>query len=559
LPEYVKRLEAAAKPLGLLISFYGHAASGLVHVRPVVDLHRAEDIVKYRAIAETSAALAKELGASFSAEHGVGISHTELMEDQVGPEILGVMRGIKALFDPHNRMNPGKIFDDGRYLIDTNLRLGAGYRIELPFEPVLAYCKKDESFVNHLEQCNGCGDCRKDPDGMCPTFKVTGEEIMSTRGRANTIRAALDGRLGSNGGVLGLDALDEALSNCLACKNCQAECPSNVDLALMKAELLHARHQTEGVTLRDRVVSRVDVLGALGCMTPHLANWVMRAPMFRAALEKAIGFSAQRPLPPYAMQRFDRWFARHTPANVRVRGSVYVWDDCFVRYNEPNIGIAAVKVLEAAGYAVRLPGGRACCGRPAFSMGCLNTAKRFGERNVSLFRNLGDEDLILFLEPSCYTMFAQDYRELSIPAADRIAERCVLFERFMFDLLEREPDALKFRDAPMATAIHPHCHARALGVRDTMVKLAQRVPGNTASLLESAGCCGMAGAFGALKAKYDLSVAVAQPLVQNILALPPQTKVVASGTSCRHQIGHLTNARPLHMAELLALALDNGR
>jgi len=557
LPAYVARLEEAARSFGLEVSFYGHAASGLVHVRPVVDLHRAEDIAKYRSLAEAASALAAEFRGSLAAEHGVGIARTEFMEAQVGSELLGVMREIKALFDPKNVMNPGKIIPDGRYRIDANLRLGAGHVIELPFEPVLAFAKRDESFVAHLEQCNGCGDCRKDPPTMCPTFRATGEEIMVTRGRANVIRAALERRIDPGAGVLAFRELDEALEYCLSCKACQAECPSNVDMALLKSELLHARHQMEGVLLHENLFSRIDLLNALGCWMPGAANALLQARWFRALLEKTLGIAAARPLPAYARQRFDRWFAKHPKPPTAPRGTVILWDDCFVRHNEPHIGIAAVQVLEAAGYRVALPKGRACCGRPAFSMGRLDVAARFGRRNVDLLTRIWHDGPIVFLEASCYSMFAQDYLELNIPRAEQVAARCALFEPFVLDLLDKEPDALAFGAGPEKTAIHNHCHAKVLMDAAVPARLASRIPGNEVHVLDS-GCCGMAGAFGAMASKYALSVSVAEPLVQMVRSLEPGTSLVASGTSCRHQITHLTDARPLHMAELLAQAIGHG-
>jgi len=496
LPEYIRRLEAVIAPLGLAASFYGHAASGLVHVRPLVDLHSAEDIAKYRKVADACSNLTSEFQGSFAGEHGVGIARTEYMEEQVGAELLGLMREIKALLDPENRLNPGKILPSGRFRIDGDLRFGAGHLIPVPFTPVLAYAKKDESFIAHLEQCNGCGDCRKDAVVMCPTFTATGEEIMCTRGRANTIRAALEGRLGNAANVLSLPELEQALGNCLSCKACQKECPSNVDMGLLKSELLHARHQAEGMSLRERVFSRVDVLGALACITPGISNFMIRNGLVRAIMESVLGVSRKRPLPPYTKHPFHRWFARRGASPKAHRGRVFLWDDCFVRYNEPNIGIAATKVLEAAGFEVVLPKGRVCCGRPAFSMGCLDTAAGFGRHNIEWFMRQAGNEPILFLEASCYSMFAQDYRELGIPDAQRVAERCVLFEAFIHDLLEREPDALAFAERPRKTAIHGHCHAKALMDVSIMGKLAARVPGNDVKMLES-GCCGMAGAFGA--------------------------------------------------------------
>jgi len=555
LPEYVGRLQAEIAPLGLETSFYGHAASGLVHVRPVVDLHRGDDIAKYRKLAEAASALTREFRGSIAGEHGVGMARTEFMEAHVGSELLGVMREIKSVFDPTGLMNPGKVLPDGRYRIDADLRWGDGHAIPLPFEPTLAYAARDGSFVGHLEQCNGCGGCRKDEPTMCPTFIATGEEILSTRGRANAIRAVLEGRIADSTDPLSSAALEEALDYCLACKACKKECPSNVDLALLKAELTHARHQREGLTLLERAVSRFDLVGRTCSVAPGLANAALGMGWVRILLEKMVGFSAQRPMPRYAKERFDRWHARRGPGNQGARGRVYLWDDCSARYCEPEIGRAAVQVLEAAGYEVALPRGRACCGRPAFSVGRLDVARRFGTHNAALFSAQDERAPIVFLEPSCYSMFANDYAELKVPHAARVAERCVLFEQFVFDLLEMAPGALSFAPGPASVAIHGHCHAKALTDVQVMPRLAQRIPNSTAELLDT-GCCGMAGSFGAVAKRYELSVEVAQPLVEQVKALRPEAVLVASGTSCRQQIEHLSEAKPLHMAELLAAALQ---
>lgn len=554
LPEYVAGLQALLKPLGLHGSFYGHAASGLLHVRPVLDLHNATDLKKFRQLSDEVSALVRQFKGSLAGEHGVGIARTEYLPAHLGPELLQLSREIKAAFDPKNIFNPGKIIPDGRYRIDTNLRIGADYKLELPFEPVLAFAAKDGSFVRNLEQCNGCGGCRKDAPTMCPTFVATGEEYMSTRGRANAIRAALELRGHPGGDALHSAELDDALSNCLACKACTSECPSNVNLALLKAELLHARLRRDGLPLRERMLSSVDLLGKLGCLTPSLANAALRWPWLRRVMEKTLGFAAQRPLPPYARERFDFWFAQHSPRHVATRGRVILWDDTFVRYHEPNIGIAAVAVLEAAGFEVVLPADRKCCGRPAFSQGNLDSAARLGRHNLEMFGRDRSNDPILFLEPSCYSMFAEDYRELDLPGAQRVAARCFLFEQFIEDLLAREPAALSFNQQPAQIAIHAHCHAKSLMNPAFMARLASRLPQRQVTLLDT-GCCGMAGAFGALKSKYDLSRQIAQPLIEKIQAQPADAIVVASGTSCRHQIDHLASIHPRHMAELLADAL----
>jgi FAD/FMN-containing dehydrogenase/Fe-S oxidoreductase len=576
LPEYVRGLEAIVRPLQIEASYYGHAASGLLHVRPVLDLHDSDDLKKFRQVADQTSALVKHFKGSLSAEHGVGIARTEYMREQLGDRLFDAMREIKRIFDPRDRMNPGKIFGNDTFRIDASLRENFARPIELPFTPRLAFAFKDRSFVGNLEQCNGCGGCRKDAPTMCPTFLATGEEVMSTRGRANVIRKILQWR--ENGhDPLESEELDAALSNCLSCKGCTPECPSNVNLALLKAELLHAAIRKRGLSLRERILSQPDLLGKLGCALPRLANATLNFSPFRQLMEKTIGLSPKRSLPKYANERFDRWFNRAS-SRAAIEGSrrgypkpsasesldfgrddrVLLWDDTFIRYNEPHIGIAAVKVLEALGVQVSLVRGRKCCGRPAFSQGNLDLAAKFAEHNVNLLTSLQSASPgripIIFLEPSCYSMFVEDYRELKVPAADSIAQRSFLFEKFVDDLLEREPERAQFRRREESVVIHAHCHAKSILNPAFMVRLVEKLPGRTAKLLDT-GCCGMAGAFGMMAAKRELSLQVAAPMLKKIRAEGENVAIVASGTSCRHQISELSEVRAKHMAELLAEAL----
>ena len=594
LPEYVRGLQSIMAPLGLTASYYGHAASGLLHVRPVLDMHSACDLKKFRQVADETSALVRQFKGSLSAEHGVGIARTEYMHQQLGHQLLEVMREIKHVFDPKNVFNPGKILADGRHKIDSHLRENFTRALGLPFQPLLAFAFKDGSFTGNLEQCNGCGGCLKQSGTMCPTFIARHDEVMSTRGRANVIRAALELRTNGDDPLKSAE-LDAALSNCLSCKGCTPECPSNVNLALLKAEMLYARWRRDGLPLRERILSNVDLLGKLGCLLPTLTNRFLDSKPARIAMEKTIGISRRRSLPHYANQRFDKWVGRHCRAAVSApkafgvhriepagaervgragrtteragasesnalqtnRGEVILWDDTFVRYHEPHIGIAAVKVLKAIGFEVSLVKNRRCCGRPAFSQGNLDTAAKLAKHNISHLVSC-DSQLstapILFLEPSCWSMFVDDYRELKIQDAENIAARCFLFERFVDDLLAREPEALSFKERAANVVIHPHCHAKSITSPAFMGTLAERLPGRKATVLDTA-CCGMAGAFGALAEKYDLSLQVAQRLIDQIDNQPAETEVIASGTSCRHQITDLTNHQPKHMAELLAEAL----
>ncbi|HEY4414381.1 MAG TPA: FAD-linked oxidase C-terminal domain-containing protein [Verrucomicrobiae bacterium] len=552
LSAYVNGLQEMMKRIGVEASFYGHAAGGLLHVRPVLDLHHAGDLKKFRQIADEVSALVKQFKGSLAAEHGVGMARTEFLQDQVGAELYAMMREIKNSFDPGNLFNPGKIIGDGHYQIDSHLRQGPEPKISLPFIPELAFAARDESFVANLEQCNGCGGCTKQTPTMCPTYLATGEEGMSTRGRANLIRAALENR-GSNEDPLLAEEMDFALENCLACRACTSECPSNVNMSLLKAELLHARIQKNGLKLRERFLSSVELLGKVGGIFPRTTNFFLRSGSVRHFTAKIFGLAPERPLPEVAHQRFDRWFARHKPETSGIRGRVILWDDTFARFHEPNIAIAAVKVLAAAGFEVTLAQQRKCCGRPAFSQGNLDEAKTLGQHNLAIFAD--DDAPIIFLEPSCYSMFAEDYRELKLPGAETIAARSFLFEQFLETLLQREPDALNFDAETAHLAVHTHCHAKALSNANLTVQLAARLPNRSVKKLET-GCCGMAGAFGMIASKYELSLKIAEPLIQQIKQQPYGTTVILSGTSCRHQVQHLAaTARTRHIAEVLAEAL----
>jgi FAD/FMN-containing dehydrogenase/Fe-S oxidoreductase len=554
LPEYVRELEKLMGGLGLSASYYGHAASGLLHVRPVLDLRSPDDLKKFRFLANQFSALVREFKGSLAAEHGVGIARTEFMRDQVGEALLGVMREIKSAFDPHNLLNPGKIVPDGSYTFDTCLRLDPENAAKLPLPGVLAFSARDESFLANLDQCNGCGGCRKETPSMCPTFLVTGEEGLSTRGRANIIRAALENRFDSHASPLQSRELDAVLASCLSCKACVTECPSNVNLPLLKAELLHARIRQSGLSVKQRVFSLVDVLGAVGCSFPWLANQFLDSFLVRSFGSKVLGIGYQRPLPHYTKYRFDKWFKERSKTAAASRGRVVLWDDTFVRYHEPHIGAAATRVLEAAGFHVTLAEGRKCCGRPSFSQGHLDRARALGRHNLALLEKDAYQAPIIFLEPSCYTMFADDYIELKLENASRVANRCFLFEDFIEQLLTEHPGALMFKSKGGKVIIHAHCHVKSRMNPDFLRKLASRLPEREVTLLNSA-CCGMAGAFGALESNYELSLKVAEPLMRQVRGQPFGTIVVASGTSCRHQIGHLAPLRPRHMAEVLAESL----
>jgi len=548
LPEYVAGLREILKPLDLEASFYGHAASGELHVRPILDLHRAEEVAKLRLVADQVSDLCRRFSGSLAAEHGVGLARTEYLDEHLGPELMDVSQRVKQLFDPSGLLNPGKIVGDGRYRIDQNLRLGVGSSLDLPFDESFGWVGRDDGFVANLEQCNGCGGCRKAVPTMCPTYAATGDEALSTRGRANIIRAALEGRFEGESAVAAPE-LAEVLDTCLACKACTTECPSNVDMAHLKAELRHARHRDRGIPLIDRVIAGADLLGRLGTAAPGLANALLGWRPLRRFAQRLLGLDVDAPVPPFTARRFDRWFRRRESAGPPVRGRVILWDDTWVRYHEPGVGRAAVKVLEAVGFEVALAEDRVCCGRPAASRGMLQKVRAAAQHNISVLA--GTSAPIVFLEPSCWSMFKDEYLELEISGAREVAERCVLFEDLLAGIFEADPLALAVLRPVGEVAVHGHCHAKALSDARHVVDFLDSLPGAAARWL-STGCCGMAGAFGMLKDHRELSHQVADPLVRAVEALPHEAVVVATGTSCRHQISDLTERRAVHLAELLA-------
>jgi Fe-S oxidoreductase len=551
LPDYVDGLRSIMAPLGLEASYYGHAASGELHVRPVLDLHEVGDLEKLRHVADEVSALCREFKGSLAAEHGVGIARTEYLEEHLGPELTGASRRLKELFDPRGLMNPGKIVDSGRFTIDGDLRLGVGSTLEPVLAGELGFVDRDLGFVANLEQCNGCGGCLKQTPTMCPTFAATGDEALSTRGRANTIRASLEGRFGA--GWMASTELEDVLGSCLSCKACRTECPSNVDLAALKAELLTTRHAVHGASLFDRLVAASDLLGRVGTSMPGIANFLLGLGPVRRILERLLDVSRNAPLPPFDHRRFDTWFERRPRPPAAARSGVLLWDDTWTRYHESRVGRAAVTVLEALGYEVGLVQGRKCCGRPAASRGLLAEVRRLGEHNLTLLR--GGSEPVVFLEPSCYSVFIDEYRQLGLCGADEVAQRCVLIEDFVLHALA-DPTGGRVAWSRQRTtvAVHGHCHTKALADSGSVARLLAIIPDLTPVALET-GCCGMAGAFGMLASNRELSHAVAEPLVEAIHGLPRDTVVAASGTSCRHQIQALTGIEAVHPIEVVAAAL----
>jgi len=551
LPEYVQELQKILTAQKLEACYYGHAASGLLHIRPVLNIQKPGDVQRFRTVADDVSKLVKTFKGSLAAEHGVGMARTEYLEDHIGSELMDLHRKIKETFDPHWRLNPGKVIEGNqKFRIDSSLRrpIESGSPSST-FSPELAFSAKDSHWTDNLAQCNGCGGCRKPTATMCPTFLATGEEIMSTRGRANLIRSwTQDGR--EKDEVLSM--LQEALRHCLSCKACKTECPSNVDMALIKAELQQVLRDRKGVSLSQWLFGHVDWIAEWASHFPALSNRMQSWNWLRKRLEKPFNLSTKRPLPDFADQRFDLWFAQRTSNRPTPNGPVYLWDDTFARHYDPHIGKAAVEVLEHLGFEVRLLLGRQCCGRPSFSQGDLRRARRLGQHNIDLIER-NPKAPILFLEPSCFSMFREDYTELGVKGADSIAKRSHLLEAFLAQQCEKHPEWRdRFHPPKTPVTTHVHCHAKALTNTAYIQHLKQHLWPDIESELLKSGCCGMAGAFGASESEYELSVQVGNQLAGMLNQYPENAQVISNGTSCRHQIEHLTDRKPQHIAELLA-------
>jgi FAD/FMN-containing dehydrogenase/Fe-S oxidoreductase len=551
LPEFVARFREVLHRHGTDGSFYGHASVGCLHIRPVLNLKAQADVTRMRRIMEEITDLVLEYGGSLSGEHGDGLARSEWNRKMFGPVVYEAFRQVKRAFDPHNLLNPGKVVDAPA--MTDNLRYGHGYA---PPEPVTVFdYSRQEGFVRSIEMCNGSGACRKLQGGtMCPSFRATRDEKDSTRGRANALRLALAGEQPLK--ELRSRSVYDVLDLCLMCKACKSECPSNVDLAKLKAEFLHFYYQGRTRPLGHTLMAQIHRLNPLGALAAPLVNWLQERRTLRWLMEKVAGIDRRRSLPRLHGHHFRRWFAKHEPApSAGQFGRVLLLDDCFTTFNDPNIGRAAVRVLEQAGYQVELAGLTCCC-RPMISKGFLQQARELIHGQMTdLARRVGDGTPILGLEPSCILALADEWPELVPGNATRaIAAASDLADAWLAKQAEAGCSALRFSGRAEKCLVHGHCHQKALrGVKGTAAAL-RLVPGLTPTILDT-GCCGMAGSFGFEKEHYDLSVAIANLSVVPELAAEPQALVVAPGTSCRHQILDLTGRKALHPLEVLESAL----
>ncbi len=549
LPKFLPRFREILARHGAEGACYGHCSVGCLHIRPVINLKTARGLEQVRAIADEVTALVLEFGGTISSEHGDGRARSPWLERMYGPVLMQAFRELKAAFDPDNRMNPGNIVDSPG--LTEHLRYGPQY---VTWEPrtVLDFSSQG-GFAAAVEMCNGVGVCRKKLEGtMCPSYMATRDEEHSTRGRANALRAVLSGRLPAS--EFTGRRLHEIMDLCLECKGCKAECPANVDMAKLKYEFLHHYHQANGLPLRSRLFGRIARLDALGARMPGLVNRVSGLAASRWLMDRLLGVDRRRPLPRLASETFTDWFARRPVPAAAPRGEVVLFHDTFTTYHVPEIGRAAVELLEAAGYRVLLAD-RKCCGRPLISKGMLEEARAHAAWNVERLAPHAARGVpVVGLEPSCLlTLRDESVDLLRTDEARAVAGASFLLEEFLLRERERGLE-LPFRAAGRRVLLHGHCHQKALvGTAPTVAVL--RWAGFEVSEVDS-GCCGMAGSFGFEREHYDMSVWLGnRRLAPAVKAASPDTEVVAPGISCRQQIDHLTGRRARHPAEILWEAL----
>ena len=558
LPEFIRRFEEILSGRNTEGSFYAHAGAGCLHIRPLINLKDPAEIQKMDTLAREVCDLVLDFGGAMSGEHGDGLARSHFNEKVFGPRVYQAFRRLKAAFDPAGIMNPGKVVNAPA--MTDNLRYGAGYRAaELP---VVYPYQRHGGFAGAVELCNGSGVCRKELVGtMCPSFMATKEEEHSTRGRANLLRALLDGRLPPE--RESEDRVLQALDLCLACKACKAECPSGVDMARLKSDFLHRYYRNRRRPLADRLFGAPDVLARWGSRLGPLARWADRRGWAASLLARTIGFDRRRSLPKLARQSFASWFRRMEAASQpqSPRGEVALFPDTFTNYFEPRIGIAACRVLWALGYRVVLAP-VVCCGRPAISRGLLGRARRLARESVRALGGIaGEGTAIVGLEPSCLFSFRDEIPDLvpeeDRPAAQAIAKRAVLFDEFLGDHREELSRLTGGRGEGSHVLAHGHCHQKTFCGTGPLAGLLSTT-GAQVTVADS-GCCGMAGSFGYTSDHYELSLAIGERrLFPAVRTLATEDALVAAGTSCRHQVLDATKRYAIHPAEYIAQYLADG-
>ncbi|MFH1343648.1 MAG: FAD-linked oxidase C-terminal domain-containing protein [Pseudomonadota bacterium] len=564
LADYTARLNEIFARHGTRGTMYAHASEGCLHVRPVLNLKLEKDVKAMRAIAEETFAMVREYKGSHSGEHGDGLVRSEFHEAMFGPRIIADFREVKQRFDPGNVLNPGKIVDAPRMDDRSLFRYPPDYRVP-ELKTALdwsAYPGAGSGFQGAVEMCNNNGACRKLEGGvMCPSYRATRNEKDVTRGRANTLRLAISGQLGPD--ALASDEMMDTLKLCVSCKACRHECPTGVDMARMKIEVLAARAAKHGLSLRDRLVGYLPRYAALAARLAPLANLRNNSPLLRKLFEKFAGISAQRVLPEWRRDVFTSDVETTGPADGR---EVVLFADTFNRaYERENLD-AALRVLVEAGYRVHMPkpadrGRPLCCGRTFLSAGLVDNARAELDRLVETYAPFAARGVpIIGLEPSCLLTLRDELLSLrSDVAARSVSAHALLFEEFL--VREAEAGRLSLPLGPVAAKamVHGHCHQKSFGAFKPVEQVLRLVPGLNVETIESS-CCGMAGAFGYGADTYKTSMEMAElSLLPAVRRADDATLVVADGTSCRHQIKDGAGRGALHVARVLAMSLDSAR
>lgn len=564
LADYTARLNEVFARHGTSGTMYAHASEGCLHVRPVLNLKLEKDVKAMRAIAEEAFALVREYKGSHSGEHGDGLVRSEFHETMFGERLVADFREVKQRFDPDGVLNPGKIVDAPRMDDRSLFRYRPDYRVtELKTKlDWSAYPGAGGGFQGAVEMCNNNGACRKLEGGvMCPSYRATRNEKDVTRGRANTLRLAISGQLGAD--ALSSDEMMETLKLCVSCKACRHECPTGVDMAKMKIEVLAARAASHGLTLRDRLIGYLPRYAGLASRFAPLANLRNRSPLLRKLFERFAGISARRALPAFRSDVFAPPAQAVGPESGR---EVVLFADTFNRIYERENLDAALRVLAVGGYRVHLPkparGGRPlCCGRTFLSAGLVDEARTELDRLVAAFAPFAARGVpIVGLEPSCLLTLRDELSSLrKDDDAKAISAHALTFEEF----LVREAQAGRLQ-LPLGTVadkavVHGHCHQKSFGAFKPVEQVLRLVPGLEVETIESS-CCGMAGAFGYGTETYDASIEMAElSLLPAVRRADQNTLVVADGTSCRHQIHDGTKRDALHVARVLAMSLDRAK
>jgi Fe-S oxidoreductase len=582
LGEFVREFKKIVGKHGTRAAYWAHASVGVLHVRPMIDLHDPEDRRRMRDIAVEVADLARACGGIMSGEHGDGRVRGPLLERFFGRELMGAFAAVKRLFDPVGILNPGNIVGAGPVeTITANLRVdaerGSGDGGHAAVRTYFDFADQ-HGLVGAAETCNGAGVCRKRSGGtMCPSYMATMDERHATRGRANALRLAITGQVardGKTGEPAWRDPETErTLAWCLSCKACKSECPSNVDVARLKAEYTAQGYKERGrIPLAAFLTGHVRFLNRLGSLMPGAANWANGTRPVRAVLRRAMRMSPARTLPRFERSLYS-WVREHEKrpgASAPSRRRAVLFVDCFTAYNEPRIGVAAILALERLGVRVEvLPKegaggfGAGCCARPMISVGMLEDAITTADATLGGLRAAVEDpgvEAILVCEPSCLSAFTDDWLQLKLRTPlelrKKLAAKAVLVEQYAGRLLQDDPAAAAASTKPEGPVLlHAHCHQKALWGAETSAGALRTVFGEQVNVLDT-GCCGMAGSFGYAEKNYDLSLRVAElGLAPAVRAARADATVVATGTSCRHQIHDVTGRRAVHPIELIARAL----